>query len=379
MKTYAHAQRFRMCLMLAAACFAVPAAFAQENEDVDVFTSAATDAYTSMTLADQARDNEDWAGAVSGYRDALGLYRRLAATQPDWEPDTVRFRIAYCAGQIEMIGRVTGQNADEMVTNSTPILSADEEGPEWEVDPEVRPEVPEGTPAEGADSQAAPPEQDRAALAAEVEALKQQLEKAVTEGPAVFAMVVPANADDVLPKMHDGLARERSGDYAGARGIYEKILVARPAYAEARKALGRCLIRLGQVDEAIAVFSAVAFADRDDAQARVLLGTAYCMAGKYNSAVEVLTPLVVNDPSNARAQNALGAAWMGLGDARSARIALEKAVALDSQLGDAHFNLAQVLLVAEPADREKARRHYLNAMALGAEADEELAQALGSL
>ena len=366
-----------MCLMLTAALFAAPAAFAQE-EDADSIISAATDAYTSMTLADQARDNEDWAGAISGYRDALGLYRQLAATQPDWEPDTVRFRIAYCAGQIEMIGRETGQNADELVTNSTPVLSADEASPELEASPEVQPQAPEGAPAEGADSQAAQPEQDRAALVAEVEALKQQLEKAVTEGPAVFAMAVPANADDVLPKMHDGLARERSGDYAGARGIYEKILVARPAYAEARKALGRCLVRLGQLDEAIAVFSAVAFADRDDAQARVLLGTAYCMAGKYNSAVEVLTPLVVNDPSNARAQNALGAAWMGLGDTRSARIALEKAVALDSQLGDAHFNLAQVLLVAEPADREKARQHYLNAMALGAEADEELAKALGS-
>ena len=41
--------------MLAAALLAAPAAFAQE-EDADSIISAATDAYTSMTLADQARE-----------------------------------------------------------------------------------------------------------------------------------------------------------------------------------------------------------------------------------------------------------------------------------------------------------------------------------
>jgi protein O-GlcNAc transferase len=134
----------------------------------------------------------------------------------------------------------------------------------------------------------------------------------------------------------------------------------------------------GKLDEAVAIFRAVTFANRDDAQAWVLLGTAYCLAGKYNPAVEVLTPLVVNDPSNARAQNAIGAAWMGLGDTRAAKVALEKAVSLDPELADAHFNLAQVLLATGPENEDKARQHYRKAMALGAPADEELAKTLGS-
>ena len=95
-------------------------------------------------------------------------------------------------------------------------------------------------------------------------------------------------------------------------------------------------------------------------------------------AIDVLTPLVVNNPSDARARSAIGAAWMGLGDVRAAKIALEKAVSLNPQLADAHFNLAQVLLAADPANATKARQHYLDAMALGAVADEELAKTLGS-
>ena len=377
MNNGANVQRFGLCVILAAALFAAPSAFAQEVNDDDI-TGAATDAYTAMTLADEARDNEDWAGAISGYRDALGLYRQLAVSQPDWEPDTVRYRIAYCSSQIEMIGRETGQSASELVTNSAPAASTEEEGQELQGSPAVSTEASDGAPTNDAEARVSQLEQERATLAAEVETLKQQIEKSVTEAPVAPVFVLPANADDVLQKMHDGLARERSGDYGGAQGVYEQILASRPAYAEARKAKGRCLVQQGRLDEAIAVFSAVAFANRDDAQARVLLGTTYCMAGKYQPAVEVLTPLVVIDPSNARAQNALGAAWMGLGDTRSAQIALEKAVSLDPQLADAHFNLAQVLFAADPANANKARQHYLDAMALGAGADEELAKTLGS-
>lgn len=426
MKNNQAVQRMGLALMLAVAPFAPPAGFAQETNRPDSPPSA-TAAYAAMAQADESRDNEDWVGAISAYRDALGLYRRLAASRPDWESETVRYRINYCANQIEKIGRTTGQSATELVTNSTPTpasasdgdgflerysalvqenqylrqrqieMESDMSGPETATNTfgeieklktenkQLQNKIAELTTAEsGAKTkelaaQIGKLDEERAALSAENEALKQKLEEGIAEGPAaVDELPQTSGGRDVLLKMHEGLAQERSGNYAGALGIYEQLLAVRPSYAEALKAKGRCLLQQGKIDDAVVIFRAAAFANRDDAQARVLLGTAYCLAGKYNPAVEVLTPLVVNDPSDARAQNAIGAAWMGLGDARSAKVALEKAVSLDPELADAHFNLAQVLFATGPANEDMARQQYRKAMALGAPADEELAKTLGS-
>ena len=395
-------KRIGFVLMLAVALFATPAVYAQQAVETDS-SAAATAAYAAMTQADESRDSEDWAGAISGYRDALGLYRRIAVSQPDWEPDTVRYRIGYCANQIEKIGRTTGQSASELVTNSTPVSPSDSEGyreryfallqenqylRQRQVEMEGDVDGPQ-TSTNGAgeiETLKAENEQlqskfaeERAALAAENETLKQQLEEAIMEGPAAAAeLAQPAGTQEVLQKMHEGLSQERAGNIAGALGIYGQVLTMRPSYAEAMKARARCLMQQGKLDESVAILRAVTFANRDDAPAQVLLGTAYCMAGKYNPAVEVLTPLVVKDPSNARAQNAIGAAWMGLSDVRSAKVALEKAVSLDPELADAHFNLAQVLFATGPENEDKARQHYRKAMALGAAVDEELAKTLGS-
>ena len=416
-------QRIGLGLMLAVALFAAPAGFAQQTNQTDS-PPAAADAYAAMTQADESRDNENWAGAISGYRDALGLYRRLAASRPDWEVEAVRYRINYCANEIEKIGRMTGQSASELVTNSTPATPADSEGfreryfalvqenqylrqrqIEMEGDAPGSqaatngPSASEKLKAENeqlqnklatstaAESGAQTAEltarigkldEERAALATENEALKQHLEEAITEGPAAAAeLSQSAGAQEVLQKMHEALAHERSGNPTGALSLYEQILSARPSYAEAFIARGRCLLQQGKFDEAVAVLRAVAFANRDDAQSLVLLGTAYCLSGKYNPAVEVLTPLVVKDPSNARAQNDIGAAWMGLGDSRSAKVALEKAVSLDPELADARFNLAQVLLAGGPNDADRAREHYRKAVVLGAQPDPDLQKRLG--
>ena len=405
-----------------------PVGFAQQANPEGA-PPAATDAYAAMSQADEARDNEDWAGAISGYRDALGLYRRLAASRPDWEPETVRYRISYCATQIEKIGRTTGQSAAELVTNSmSPQVSA---APESDVEnlrerysalmqeneylrkrqmemegeitgspaaPEAHGEI-EKLKAENAELQkklaAAPAAADSTqahelaaranqlgeqcvALTAENEALKQQLEKAMADAAVAAAgFTRPPEVQNVLQRMHEGLAQERNGNYADARAIYDPILLARPSYAEAFKAKGRCLLQERNFDEAVAALRAAVCVNPNDPQARLLLGTAYGLAEKYQSAVDVLTPLVAEDPSNARAQSAIGAAWAGLGDTRSAKAALEKALALDPELADAHFNLAQVLQASGPANMEKARLHYRNAVTLGSPADEELAKKLG--
>ena len=441
MKKIKAIQRIGFGLMLVAVALAASNGFAQQMKGT-ASALAATDAYAAMLQADQARESEDWTGAIAGYRDALRQYRLLGTSHPDWEPETVRYRITYCANQIKAIGRTMGKSATELVTNSTVVSPSDGEayreryfalrqenqylrqrlveiesdltGPQAamkgsdEVEKlkkkneqlqrqlaalmSAKSNMPTnewvGRMSQLNEERAAlarvnewlkedlkKVKEERAALVRVNELLKQELEKA--KSPAAAAVDIrPAGAPEVLRKMRGGLAQERSGNFAAARGIYEQILSERPSYAEALKARGRCLLQLGKVDEAAAVFRGVMMANREDVHSRVLLGITYCLAGKYDAAVEVLTPLAVNDSSNAHAQNAIGAAWMGLGDMRAATVALEKAISLNPELADAHFNLAQVLLAAGPENADKARHHYRKAMMLGAPSDEELAKTL---
>jgi tetratricopeptide (TPR) repeat protein len=415
-------QQIGPCLILAAAVFAAGDGFAQQANPMDS-TLAATNAYAAMVQADHARESGNWPDAVKGYRDALEQYRLLASSCPDWEPETVRFRITYCANQLDAIGRMMGISASERVTIPPPASPSDGDAYrerylalrqenqylrqrliEIESDvtgaqaatngiseveklkqenKQLQKQLAELTSAKNRaqtnewSARIGKLDEERAALAMENARLKQELEKAKGYAPAPVD-VRPAGAPDVLQKMHDGLAQERSGNFTAALDVYEQIIAARPVYAEALKAKGRCLLQLGKLEEAADVFRGVASANHGDVSSRVLLGMAYCLAGKYNLAVEVLTPLVGNDsPSNARAQNAIGAAWMGLGDTRTAKIALEKALSLDPKLADAHFNLAQVLLAAGPEHADEARDHYRKAITLGATSDEKLAKALG--
>ena len=82
MKKITAVQWIGFALMLGVALCAPPAGFAQQTNQSDS-SAVAMDAYAAMIQADESRDNEDWAGAISGYRDALGLYRRLAVSQPE--------------------------------------------------------------------------------------------------------------------------------------------------------------------------------------------------------------------------------------------------------------------------------------------------------
>jgi chromosome segregation ATPase len=85
-------------LALAAACLLAAAAPAPSAEE-----APERPAYVALVLADQARDRSQWRAALDRYREALTHFERLAAEQPDYKRESIRYRIDYCRSQIDAV------------------------------------------------------------------------------------------------------------------------------------------------------------------------------------------------------------------------------------------------------------------------------------
>ena len=101
----------------------------------------------------------------------------------------------------------------------------------------------------------------------------------------------------------------------------------------------------------------------------LLAGVAACRAGRFDMAIGILKPYEARKPGDADAFLTLGTAWMGLGRIGEARVATEKALALNPQSAEANYNMAQIFLTLRPADPVSAEKYYLRSRELGLEAD----------
>ena len=60
-------------------------------------------AYSLLSGGDDARDSGDIAAAIDMYSKALGAYKSLSDRYPAWQPNVVKFRVAYCETQLESL------------------------------------------------------------------------------------------------------------------------------------------------------------------------------------------------------------------------------------------------------------------------------------
>ena len=78
------------------------------------------------------------------------------------------------------------------------------------------------------------------------------------------------------------------------------------------------------------------------------------------------------------AHNYLGITASQKGYAEAAEDELQKAIALNPNYADAHFNLAVVFATKQPPDKARAREHYNAAVRLGASPDPTLEKLIGN-
>jgi tetratricopeptide (TPR) repeat protein len=112
--------------------------------------------------------------------------------------------------------------------------------------------------------------------------------------------------------------------------------------------------------------------DPDDHTIRLLLAFAQCRLGQFAAAATLMDNLIEDKPSCAEAYLYRGMARMGMGRIGDAVADMGEAVKLNPASTEAHYDLAQALLLRTPPDIAGAQRHYRKALDLGGKPDADI-------
>ena len=166
------------------------------------------------------------------------------------------------------------------------------------------------------------------------------------------------------------------GKYHAAERQYQELLTRSPNNLYAMSNLGVVYFRTGKLKAAeLTLKKAVAIAPKDEF-AHTTLGIVYYRQSKFDDALNELTKSLAINPKSATAHNYLGITASQKGWQEAAEKEMLEAIAVKPDYADAHFNLAVIYATASPPSKELAKRHYVKATQLGAEADPSLEKLL---
>jgi Flp pilus assembly protein TadD len=106
-------------------------------------------------------------------------------------------------------------------------------------------------------------------------------------------------------------------------------------------------------------------------------GVALLRLGRFEDAVEELQDALKLNEKNAAAWHTLGLISIKRGQREQAKAHFLKAVEMDTNCAEAHFNLAVIFATSDPIQIEAVRRHYKLAINSGAARDSGLDKLLG--
>lgn len=194
------------------------------------------------------------------------------------------------------------------------------------------------------------------------------------------AKVVEIGAADAreagrLPELTSELAMRAAAavsrrDWPAARAAYQEMVDSDPANAPALANLGAVEYQLKNYDAAIGHLERALAAKPGLAQTWLTLGMVHYEREEPLRALSAISRAVAEKPDDPRARNHLAAAAKALGWLGAAESELQRALDLDPNYAEAHFNLALIYLERRPPGIELARRHYLRAVELGSPRDE---------
>jgi tetratricopeptide (TPR) repeat protein len=184
-----------------------------------------------------------------------------------------------------------------------------------------------------------------------------------------------------LPRSVEHLAKEGAlasagKDWEKARDAYQRMVAAAPDNALALSNLGIVEYRLKDYQNAATHLEQSVKINPHISQNWLTLGLSHYYLKQFNLAISALTRAKHEDPKDPRTCLYLAVVIRDYGWGSAAETELMRAIALDPDYADAHFNLALLYLERTPPAIELARRHYFFAIDLGAQRDEKIEKRL---
>lgn len=251
----------------------------------------------------------------------------------------------------------------------------------------LKPSDDDATPQTAAvveDGGTAAPEQTEVTATADASSGQPTDAAASPESPATAATTETAAADSLGASMSPEVtaliteARDQfvRGNFAGAEELYQKFLELQPNNVVALANLGVSQFRQGKLTAAQLALEKALAVDPKDSFTLTTLGAVMIEQNRIEDAIGYLERANSSKADDAITLNYLGVASSQLGQFGKAEQSLRRAITVNPEYAEAHFNLAVIYATAKPPSIALAKRHYEKALELGSTPDKRLASML---
>jgi tetratricopeptide (TPR) repeat protein len=166
------------------------------------------------------------------------------------------------------------------------------------------------------------------------------------------------------------------GNFAAAEDLYQKFVELQPNNVVALANLGVSQFRQGKLTAAQLALEKALAVDPKDAFTLTTLGAVMIEQNRIEDAIGYLERANESQADDAITLNYLGVASSQLGQFGKAEQSLRRAITVNPEYAEAHFNLAVIYATAKPPSIALAKRHYEKAIELGSTPDKRLASML---
>lgn len=160
-----------------------------------------------------------------------------------------------------------------------------------------------------------------------------------------------------------------AGNYERALHSFDIILDIVPNDVPTLINRGVVLLRLDRIVEAEEDFKKALAQRPENSFARTMLGLCFLEQDRTDRAIEELDFAIAFNPGDPNAHFYRGLVAQQVGDISRAEAEYQETLTLEPSFASAHFNLASMLCQVEPLDKDRIRKHYLEATTFGASRD----------
>jgi tetratricopeptide (TPR) repeat protein/ABC-type transporter Mla subunit MlaD len=279
--------------------------------------------------------------------------------------DTITAQVEIFKPKVEDLAAAPGEEGPEDVPQIAAEVVA-EDAPQVEV--EVVAEAG-ATPVAGVESEAVAADTLPAETAGDAE------EEALPSASPDEAVASPPEADippEVLALIAEARDQFVRGNFSAAEKLYQQFVELQPNSVVALANLGVTQFRQGKLTAAQLALEKAIAADPNDAFTLTTLGAVMIEQNRIEDSLAYLERASEVVPDDPVTLNYLGVAASQLGQFGKAEQSLRRAITVNPEYAEAHFNLAVIYATAKPPSIALAKRHYEKALELGSGPDARL-------